>query len=271
MTVRIGCVPYLNARPLVAPLMTEDGETPPEAPYRLIFEPPARLAAMLEAGQLEVAIVPSIEYYRHEDWRVLPDITISSWRAAESVRLFLRKPLEELRRVGLDPASRSSAALLRVILAERIREKEIEYVQTLADADPAADDSLDAWLLIGDAGLTREAGELEVLDLGEAWWEMARLPFVFAVWAVRPGAEIDEVVTKIRLAKFEGRRRLEELAKQEAKRLGLPRERVLHYLRDVMCYDLSPTELGGMETFYRYCVKWGLAPAGRPVRFYGEK
>jgi len=274
VTIRIGCVPYLNAKPLIAPLLGEDGEAPPDAPYRVLFEPPSKLATMLGAGEIEVGLVPSIEYYRLAeagDVRVIPDISISSRGATESVRLFMRKPLGELGRVGLDPASRASATLLKVILAERFRDREIEYVPFLAGSDPAEDASLDAWLLIGDAGLLREAGPLEVLDLGEAWWELARLPFVFAVWAVRPDAALGDVAPKLRLAKFEGRRRLEEIARREAARLGLEQERVLHYLRDAMGYDLSPAELGGMETFRRYCVKWGLAPEGRPVRFYGER
>ena len=273
MTIRIGCIPYLNTRPLISALLDErQAAAPPGAAYRIVFETPARLAELLAAGEVDVGLLPSVEYYRGEDLRLLPDISIAGQGPAESVRLFLRRPLTELARVGLDPASRTSAALLRVILAERRRGATIEYVATLPETDPAADASLDAWLIIGDPGLryAPPAG-VAALDLGQAWWELSRLPFVFAVWAVRAKADLGEVATKLRLAKYASRSSLADLARREAARLALPYPQVFHYLRDVMRYDLSPAELGGLTAFYRYCVKWSLAPEGGQVRFYGER
>ena len=273
MTIRIGCIPYLNTRPLISALLDErQAAAPPGAAYRIVFETPARLAELLAAGEVDVGLLPSVEYYRGEDLRLLPDISIAGQGPAESVRLFLRRPLTELARVGLDPASRTSAALLRVVMYERLPGRAVEYVTTLAGSDPAADASLDAWLLIGDMGLTYQppAG-VTVLDLGQAWWEIARLPFVFAAWVVRPHVDLGEVATKLRLAKYDGRARIAEISRREAKRLGLPEKLVRHYLRDVMRYDLSPAEIGGLEAFYRYCVKWNLAPEGGQVRFYGER
>jgi chorismate dehydratase len=95
-----------------------------------------------------------------------------------SVFLAHRGALGGIRSVALDPASLSSANLLRVLLAE------------FHDMRPAFGSGGEARLLIGNQAIEfRRAEEgksdWQFLDLGAEWKRCTGLPFVFAVWAVR--------------------------------------------------------------------------------------
>src|SRR5437868_9755222 len=108
--IRIGAVNYLNTKPLIHEL----AELAPEAELRL--EVPSLLADQLHRGQLDVALIPVIEYFRHGGYRVVPDIAIASQGPVLSVTLFSRLPWPQIRRVALDEGSRTSAALTQVLL-----------------------------------------------------------------------------------------------------------------------------------------------------------
>src|SRR5262245_45912183 len=111
--IRIGAVNYLNTKPLI-----EDLETlAPEA--ELILEVPSRLADLLAEGQLDVALIPVIEYFRAGNYTIVPNISIASRGPVLSVTLFSRVPWKDIRRVALDEGSRTSAALCQVLLRKR--------------------------------------------------------------------------------------------------------------------------------------------------------
>src|SRR5437899_3328531 len=94
--IRIGAVNYLNTKPLIHEL----AELAPDAELRL--EVPSLLADQLHRGQLDVALIPVIEYFRHGGYRVVPDIAIASNGPVLSVTLFSRVPWKDVRRVALD-------------------------------------------------------------------------------------------------------------------------------------------------------------------------
>src|SRR5947209_12275715 len=111
--VRIGAVTYLNTKPLIHDL----DELAPGA--ELVLDVPSRLAEQLDRGELDVALIPIIEYFRHGGYRVVPDIAIASQGPVLSVTLFSRQPWPQIRRVALDEGSRTSAALTQVLLRNR--------------------------------------------------------------------------------------------------------------------------------------------------------
>src|SRR3954454_20237746 len=111
--VRIGAVTYLNTKPLIHDL----DELAPAA--ELVLDVPSRLAEQLRRGELDVALIPVIEYFRHGGYRVVPDIAIASNGPVLSVTLFSRAPWQAIRRVALDEGSRTSAALTQILLRER--------------------------------------------------------------------------------------------------------------------------------------------------------
>src|SRR5262249_41566526 len=116
----------------------------------------------------------------------------------KSVLLAHRKPIQEVREVYCDPASLTSVQLLRVLLAERGLHPEFK---TLASYE--AGSLPDYALLIGDPALDLLLGphEHEIWDLGANWFELTRLPFVYAVWALRRGVENSALRRQLREAR----------------------------------------------------------------------
>src|SRR5438552_14418466 len=107
--IRVGAVNYLNTKPLIHELETL-------APnIALALEVPSRLADQLAADQLDVALIPVIEYFRAGTYSIVPDISIASRGPVLSVTLFSKVPWPSIRRVALDEGSRTSAALCHVL------------------------------------------------------------------------------------------------------------------------------------------------------------
>src|SRR5690349_12556900 len=106
--IRIGAVNYLNTKPLICDLE----ELAPEA--ELVLDVPSRLADLLAAGELDVGLIPVIEYFRAGDYSIVPDIAIATRGPVLSVTLFSRCPWQQIRTVALDAGSRTSAALAQV-------------------------------------------------------------------------------------------------------------------------------------------------------------
>src|SRR5258706_15520424 len=137
---------------------------------------------MLRRDELDAALVSIVEVLFTDRYDVLDGIAIASLGEVESVFLAHRQPLEDVREVFCDPASLTSVSLLKVLLAERGLKAEFKPLPSYEVAL-----TLDAVLLIGDRALDFSfAGHPHrIWDLGEAWSELANLPFVYAIWALR--------------------------------------------------------------------------------------
>jgi chorismate dehydratase len=94
------------------------------------------------------------------------------------------------------------------------------------------------------------------------------MPFVYAVWAVRPGAELGPVAAALAEAKRRGRARVARIAHDEAPKLGLDAGFSRRYLTNIIYFDLGPRELEGLNQFYELACELGLAPQGVELEFY---
>jgi chorismate dehydratase len=251
--VRIGAVSYLNTKPLIHDLET----LAPEA--ELILDLPSRLADRLAADELDVALIPIVEYFRAGNYELLPNISIASHGPVLSVTLFSRAPWSKIRTVALDEGSRTSAALTQTILRHRYGVSPI--VQPLPiDADPETLET-DAVLLIGDRAMHAcLPGFAHAYDLGQEWHEWTGLPFVFAAWAVRPGADLGNVPEALEEAKRRGLAAVGPIAARESRRLGLDAGFCRRYLANVLRFDLGPREQAGMQKFRDLAASLGLVP-----------
>ena len=260
--VRVGAVAYLNTKPLIEDLTT----FAPAADLRLDL--PSRLADQLRDGQLDVALIPVIEYFRAGgDYTVVPGVAIASRGPVLSVTLFSRVPWGQIRSVALDEGSRTSAALTKVLLFHKhgLRPRTVPLP---IDANADALDT-DAVLLIGDRAMQAcLPGFPFAYDLGQEWFEWTGLPFVFAVWAVRPGADLRGVDAGLRQARDHGVARAGHIAWREAPRLNLDAGLCRRYLTNILSFDLGPEELAGLRKFYSLACEMGLAPEGVDVREY---
>jgi chorismate dehydratase len=172
---RVGSVGYLNAVPLTRGLEDE-----------VLYATPSKLAKLLRKDELDAGLVSIVEVLFNDRYDILDGIAIASLGEVKSVLLAHRRPLEEAREIYCDPASLTSVELLRVLLAERGLKPEFKPLQSYELARLP-----DYALLIGDPALDFLLGphEHEIWDLGAAWYELTRLPFVYAVWALRRGVE----------------------------------------------------------------------------------
>ncbi len=258
--VRVGAVGYLNARPLTFWL-------PQLAPHAQIVEDlPSRLADGLAEGRLDVALIPSIERFRHPDYAIVSDACVACDGPVRSIKLYGRVPVERIRTLALDEGSRTSAALSRILLKERFGlEPELEQLPIGASL---AQTDADAVMLIGDRAMLPVEGSFDFIwDLGEAWSGWTGLPFVFATWTARRNTDLEGMEELFAGARDEGVRRLDEIARQQAPRLGIPEHECRSYLRDNLRFRLGPRERQGLEQFSRLAAKHRLAPRGVKLAF----
>jgi chorismate dehydratase len=260
--VRIGAVTYLNAKPLIISL----AKLAPHA--EIVIDFPSRLADALGAGELDVAMIPSIEYARQTGCTIVSDACIACDGPVRSVKLYSRVPVEEIRSLALDEGSRTSAALARILLRARFG---LNPAVCILPLGASVDDIwADAMLLIGDRGMLPTSGEFNfVWDLGEQWSAWTDLPFVFAMWIARPGVDLQGLEHVLSAARDDGLTRLEEIARCESPLLGISEEDCLSYLRDHLKFRLGDRQRQALQRFYKLAENQHLAPAGVKLAFYG--
>jgi chorismate dehydratase len=252
--LRIGAVNYLNTKPLVYGLE----RLAPQA--ELIFDLPSRLADGLLAGRFDIALIPSVEFFQDPDYRIVSDACIGCRGPVLSVKLFCRVPARQIERLALDEGSRTSVALVRILLKQRYG---IEpRLEPLAIGTGIDDTGADAVLLIGDRAIHSPAGRfVEVWDLGDEWCRWSELPFVFAMWTARSRVELGDIEPALTQARDLGVAHIDEIAAVEAAPLGLTVPQCAAYLRDHLHFYLGPRERRGLKLFHEHAVEMGLAPA----------
>ncbi len=260
-TIRIGAVNYLNTKPLIHDL---DAIAPE---IRLSLDYPSRLADQMARGDLDVALIPVIEYFRAGTYRLVPDIAIASDGPVLSVTLFSRMPWSDIRSVALDEGSRTSAALTQVLLRKRYN---VEARIVPLPLDRAAEEAdADAVLLIGDRAMHAcLPGFRYAFDLGQEWHDWTGLPFVYAAWAVRPGVDLGIALDALHEAKRRGQENVGLIAAKEAKGLGLDAGFCRRYLTNIIRFDLGPRELAGLNRYHQLASDLGLARRDVQVQLY---
>lgn len=241
---KIGVVSFLNSRPLVEGLDRE-----PE--IEMLFDVPARLGEQLDRGEVDAALVPIVDLLRApRRYRVLSDACIGCDGETMTVRIFSQVPPDRITRVRADTDSHTSVALARVMFAELYRrELQIEPLDARRESLQGAE----AVLLIGDKVVdTGRAGFAYEVDLGGAWRAHTGLPFVFAVWAHRAGAEGDaftDLAARLSRARDEGVARAEIIARRDGPGLGWPVELAVRYLTRCLTFRLDPSHIAGATRF----------------------
>jgi chorismate dehydratase len=244
---RVGSVPYLNAVPLTRGL---------EEQIELIA--PSELAEKLRRGELDAALVSVTEVLFENRYDILDGIAVASLGEVKSVFLAHRQPLKQIREIYCDPASLTSVQLLKVLLAERSLYPEFKPLKSYhRESLP------DNVLLIGNAAIDFIRGpyEQEIWDLGFAWYEMTRLPFVFAVWALRRGGDNQALCARLREARDFG---LDTLDAIISNRPEYDYEFRRDYLGWHIHYHLGADEKRGLSRFIELLRKHGAAPVYNP-------
>jgi chorismate dehydratase len=265
MTIKIAASTYLNSAPLIYGFVRGSLS---EACKFLGDAAPARCADLLGARAVTAALIPSIEYQRIDGIAVIPDIAVAARQSVRSVVLVSRVPIAEIRSVALDTSSRTSAALVRILL-ERFYDARPEYVSF----SPSLIEMLelhDGALIIGDPAMIIDRQSYYVYDLAQEWQRATGLPFVFAFWAV--AEEASDGVKKnfaalCEQSRVEGLAARREIANEYSERLDLPVESLVDYLTVNIDYDLDEEKLAGLQRFYELGSECGLIELVRELKF----
>ena len=245
-SVRLGCVRYLNARPLIHGWGGE-----------VLFDHPSVLCRRLAAGELDVALVSSFEYLRNPVYSVVDEVAIASFGLVYSVILAHLGEIEALREIVLDPASETSVNLLRCLLSER--NPTARFIQE-GEITPTR-----GRLLIGDQAIRfrhESEEQYRLLDLGAEWQLQTFLPFVYALWLIRPEYEGKrEIADALRSLGKINRAHLDSVvaAQPEAERAFCE-----FYFRKCLRFTFADEEKSGFQKFAELCARQELLPSLPP-------
>jgi chorismate dehydratase len=267
--IRVGAVSYLNAKPLYHRLT----EFAPG--ITLEMDVPSRLADRLAEGDLDLGLIPSVEYFRGaaqgRGYEIVPGFAIAARGAVRSVKLFSRVPLERIDRLALDAGSRTSQVLARVWLDARHGVRP-GWIEPLALGVPVQESTADAVVLIGDRAMrVPHDGFHTVVDLAEAWHGLTGLPFVFALWVVRAGVDLGALPAALARSRSEGLANAAALAAAHGPGLGLDVATCYDYLTQALSYDLGEREIAGLRRFARMGAALGLVPEGVDLVFHRRR
>lgn len=253
--LRIGAVSYLNTRPLIHGLRERLQGT-----GSLELNLPSRLAEDLSTGKLDIALIPSAEYFRglSRGYTIVSDAVIACRGPVWSVRLLSRVPISQIQTLALDVGSRTSAALVQILLSRHAGVRphtiplEMEQVPENVDAD--------AILMIGDRAMHPPAGVYhEIIDLGQWWQEATGLPFVFAMWVARPGIELGNLESILADSREDGVRDIDSIARAEAGPNGLTIDDLKRYFTDNLHFYLGDQERQALAAFHAGLIETGQA------------
>ena len=272
-SLRIGCVKYLNARPLIGGW-----------PGHVDFDHPSALCKRLANGELDVALVSSFEFLRNPIYRIVNDVSISSDGPVYSVVVAHRGDISEIKEIELDPAAETSVSLLRCILAEcrlkprLFRNTDLQSVRP-AGLQPAESQGAEnisagrtgnmpmfraprcARLLIGDQAIRfrqKHGPEFRFWDLGEEWKKIVDLPFVYALWLVRPEVlDAKTIASRLRALRDENLANIDELTATEQ---DFDHDFCVRYYREHLRFSFGEMEKQGLHEFHKRCTELRLLP-----------
>jgi chorismate dehydratase len=238
--IRVGAVSYLNTKPLIYGF--EDGMMKNE--IDLLIDYPSRIASMLLQNEIDVGLVPVAIIPQMKEHHIISDYCIGSEGEVASVCLFSEVPMDKIEKVLLDYQSRTSVALLKVLI-HRFWKINVVFEETSGDYQSKISGTT-AGLVIGDRALKQRKISPYIFDLGLEWEKFTGLPFVFAAWISNKKLDND-FINQFNNANAFGLHHLEEVIKEN------PYETfdLDHYYKECISFDLDGEKKKGLELFLK--------------------
>ncbi len=255
----LAVVSFLNARPLIEGLDSSQG-------VNLVYDVPARLAGLLDAGEVDAALVPVIDIVRpHRRWQIISNACIGCDGETLTVRIFSRVPPDEIRRLHVDGDSHTSVALASVIWQEMFG-RALQIVPLASAGGELA--NVEAILLIGDKVVSHRLADFDIeTDLGGAWKSLTGLPFVFAAWVCDRQYDAGNLPQLLEQARDLGVSRAAQIAANAGPRLGWPVELATRYLTHRLRFRITDRHREAMELFLDMVQQQRLFPEAQEFVF----
>ena len=248
--MKIGIVKHLNARPLTYGFEKLGN-------HELVYENPSVLKDLLLRGDLDTALISSVECIRNES--VLSYARECGVCAKDKVRsiLFFKIKIENFppEEIYTDSGSRSSVALIQTLLKKQtgrlINVIPTEPNQILEKIQTGKS----SHLLFGDNALLAEwdSSVYEVRDLAQWWNEETGFSFVFAFWAF-PKTKIYPDSFFLESLEY-GLLHIDEIILSEKRFTQIM---LNTYLKNELHYRITPNDLSGFALFKKYCAEFGI-------------
>ena len=247
-SLRIGCVKYLNARPLIRGW-----------PGDVEFDHPSALCQRLAKGQLDIALVSSFEFLRNPIYRIVDDVSVSSDGPVYSVVVAHRGEFSKIEEIELDPASETAVNLLRCLLAE------LGLTPRLTGVGSENAGLSRAHLIIGDQAIRfrqSHADAFQFWDLGEQWKKITGLPFVYALWLIRPEVpNVKSIAQRLRKLRDENLAGISGVVADAADdKKAITSEFLDRYYHEYLRFGFGSREKRGLQSFADLCVKHEVLP-----------
>jgi chorismate dehydratase len=282
--LRVAAIGFLNPAPLMWDFNHPPLNTVLSGRYQVETMMPSECADRLADGTADIGLVPIAALATTPGLRILPGCTIASKGRVRSLLLVHRaaQPLQKLRSVAADSASRTTLAYARILL-HRWGNPSVPFVPMAADLDTMLDRA-DAAILIGDPALMaleeranrfeRTGEELAYLDLAEEWTAVMDVPFVSAVWCgagTACSSPLDEeIAVDLVRSRDHGLANIDALVAEWSHRMALSEETIRSYLTSNIHYVLDEECIEGMRVFFEKAAELGILPAYRLPAAIGE-
>jgi chorismate dehydratase len=260
--LRAAASSFLNSAPLIWSFLHGSKQ----AAVELVDAVPSRCAQLLARSEVEVALVPVIEYQRMQDISLIPDVCVGSKGEVRSVVLVSKlRELEQVNSVALDQSSRTSATLVKIVFREFLG-KEPRWV-THSPNLPQMLEHSDAALIIGDPGMTFPRDGLTVWDMATLWRQHTGLGFVFAMWMVRNDSIVKSSAVDFAAARDEGLLLVEDIVAHYKREIPLPVEELRTYLIDNISFTIDESMRAGLQLYFELAHKHGLIEKVKHLTF----
>lgn len=258
--IRVACVGYTNAWPLTRNL--------DRALFDVLPCVPSEAARLLRDGAVDVGLIPVAALLNDDAYRVVPGMAIGCDGDVASVLLVGETPLEEWDAVALDGESRTSVILAQILLNGPLKRPGMRVYGVDAGTGAFHAQGRTGAVVIGDAARNLPDRLVTRIDLGRVWKEWTGLPFVFAVWAMRPGmADAALIADAFRRLKDTGITRVPELIAVENFGDAEMRRR---YLTEYLHFGIGPRGREALALYRSLLAKHRIiASSAEPLRFIG--
>lgn len=253
--LRVVAADFLNSLPLTVEMAEDDL-------FDFEYVLPSEGARRIAEEEAEIALLPVAAVAEIGGLEIVPGPCIGANGRVESVVVVSEVPIDRIERLLVDDASRTSVVLARVFL-DAVGKSDVPFIRMDGRQIPDNVKGTDAGLLIADVAFSQSKRFAYRHDLADAWKRLTGEPFVFAVWAARPGVLTPELVERINRRFWDGQARKHRIIDEWSEKHSMPREEVADYLDERIQFNLSRAAWRGMSEFFRLAANKGFLPDAR--------